>query len=172
VDDIRSDSGKRLTKALDRPDYLGYTLHISPDTPDNLDTLCEDSPAALGALSYIAFETRRLFEEMKPRSSQTFQPLPVSSLVEPEGYAGPPNRKEARAHSSGQVFDLDYSGLPPAEVECLRFVLDDLGWDGYLGFIEEGRDSLHIGPAPDTREFFSSVFEESLGARVAETGNQ
>jgi len=53
--------------------------------------------------------------------------------------------------------------LPPGELECLRFVLNDLGWGGYLGFVEEGRDSLHIGCSPSTRDFFATVFEEAVG---------
>ncbi|HEV2688296.1 MAG TPA: hypothetical protein VGV35_07070, partial [Bryobacteraceae bacterium] len=65
-------------------------------------------------------------------------------------------------HSTGQVFDIDRSSLPPGERECLNFVLDDLGWDGYLGFIQVTGDTLHIGPAPSAREFFSTVFEEAM----------
>lgn len=168
VDDIRSDVGKKLVKALDRPDYLGYTLRLTPDRPADLEMFSEASPAALGALSYIAFETRRLFQEMKP-NGERFQPLPVSSLVEPEALARQSNQREGLAHASGQVFDIDYSTLPPSEVECLRFVLNDLGWDGYLGFVEDGAGSLHIGPSPESRDFFSTVFQESVGKRLDET---
>jgi len=164
IEDIRADSSKLLVKALDRPDYLGYTLRIAPGEPANLDSLSEASPAALGALSYIAFETRRLFEEMKP-AGDTFQPLPVSSLVETDDYPHQPGQHESLSHTSGQVFDIDYSGLPPAEVECLRFVLEDLGWEGYLGFIEDGVASLHIGPSPESRQFFSAIFQESIGKK-------
>ena len=32
-DDIRADLGKRLVRALERPDYLGYKLSIAPDSP-------------------------------------------------------------------------------------------------------------------------------------------
>jgi hypothetical protein len=46
-------------------------------------------------------------------------------------------------------------------LECLRFVLDDLGWSGYLGFIEDGADRLHIGCSPDSREFFTNVWQEA-----------
>ena len=162
LNDIRDDDGKRLAKAIDRPDYLGYTLHLSADTPADAGTLAQASPAALGALAYIAFETRRLFEQMNP-PGQTFQPLPVSGLVEPEDVARQLNPREGLAHTSGLVFDIDYTGLHPAELECLRFVLDDLGWDGYLGFIEEGSGSLHIGPSPASRDFFTTVFQESVG---------
>ena len=45
----------------------------------------------------------------------------------------------------------------------LRFVLSDLGWEGYLGFVEDGMDNLHIGCSPGSREFFAKVFEETLG---------
>ena len=63
--------------------------------------------------------------------------------------------------------EIDENGfqksLLPAELECLRFVLGDLGWDGYLGFVEEGMDNLHIGCSPASRDFFVSVFQEALG---------
>src|SRR3954453_7196604 len=160
--DIRIDLGKRLVRALDRPDHLGYSLRILPDSPANADYFSQASPSALGALAYIAFETRRLFDEMKPHN-QKFQPLPVTALVEPEDYARP--KREGLSHTSGQVFDIEYSGLPPAELEALRFVLNDLGWAGYLGFIEEGTDNMHIGCSPTSREFFATVFQEALGKR-------
>jgi hypothetical protein len=54
--------------------------------------------------------------------------------------------------------------MPPGELECLRFVLSDLGWDGYLGFVEEGTLNLHIGCSPSARDFFSTVFQEAIGA--------
>jgi len=164
-DDIRVDLGKRLVKALDRPEYLGYSLRILPDSPANAEYWSQASPSAIGALAYIAFETRRLFDEMKPR--EKFVPLPVTALVEPEDYTH--GKKEGLSHTSGQVFDVDYAGLPPAEQESLRFVLNDLGWAGYLGFVEEGRDNMHIGCSPTSRDFFSTVFNESLGTKNGET---
>lgn len=167
VDDIRADASKRLAKALDRPDYLGYTLRVNAGIAGSSDPYAEASPAALGALSYLAFETRRLFEEMKTAGDR-FQPLPVSSLVETDDLARQGSQHEGIAHTSGMVFDIDYSSLPPAEVECLKFVLEDLGWDGYLGFIEDGVASLHIGPSPESRNFFSTVFEESIGKKTDE----
>jgi len=164
-EDIRTDGGKRLVRALDRPDFYGYSLRVSPDTPADLDFYQQASPSALGALTYIAFETRRLFEQMHP-SGEKFRPLPVTALVEPEDIAGKSSQREGISHCSGHVFDIDYSGLPPAELECLRFVLNDLGWNGYLGFVEEGRDNLHIGCSPTSRSFFTSVFEEAVGKKA------
>jgi hypothetical protein len=163
-DDIRMDAGKRLVHALDRPAFFGYSLNLAPDSAANIESYSQASPAAVGTLMYIAFETRRLDEALKPKGEK-FLPLPVSSLVESQDSAREAGR-EALAHSSGQVFDVDYSGLPPGELECLRFVLDDLGWDGYLGFIDEGRDSLHIGCSPSTREFFATVFHEAVGKQA------
>ena len=156
-DDIRAAMGQKLVKALDRPDYFGYTVKLAADS----DYRSEASPSAIGTLAYIAFETRRLYEEMGAKAA--FQPLVVTSLVEPEGYAIQRGRPEALAHASGYVFDLDYSALPPAELECLRFVLSDLGWEGYLGFVEDGMDSLHIGCSPGARDFFTKVFQEAAG---------
>ena len=101
---------------------------------------------------------------MNPHS-ETFRPLEVTALVQPEEYA---RQHRGLMHCSGQVFDIDYSGLPPGELECLRFVLNDLGWDGYLGFVEEGRDNLHIGCSPTARDFFATVFGEAAGRRAGD----
>jgi soluble lytic murein transglycosylase-like protein len=169
-EDIRADDGRRLVRALDRPEYFGYRLELSPDSPSNLEYFSEASPAAIGTLAYIAFETRRLHEEMNPKGEK-FRPLAVTALVEPEDYARQLGQRESFAHCSGQVFDIDYASLPPGELECLRFVLSDLGWDGYVGFVEDGRDSLHIGCSPASRDFFATVFEEAAGSRDALGGN-
>jgi transglycosylase-like protein with SLT domain len=158
-DDIRAGMGSLLVRPLDRPDYFGYRLRIEPDQPGDLEYLSQASPAAVGTLTYIAFETRRLWEEMK--SNERFRPLEVTSLVESEEFATKNARAEAWSHESGQVFDIDYSAMPPGEYECLRFVLNDLGWEGYLGFVEDGKDTLHIGCSPSSRDFFTSIYKEA-----------
>ena len=156
-DDIRAALGQKLVKALDRPGYFGYAVRLPADS----DYLSEASPSAIGTLAYIAFETRRLYDETGAKGR--FQPLQVTALVEPQDYANQKGKPEALAHCSGHVFDIDYSVLPPPELECLRFVLSDLGWEGYLGFVEDGMDSLHIGCSPGAREFFTKVFQEAAG---------
>ena len=159
-DDIRANLGARLVKAPEDAEYLGFKLQISPlhsSAQDNFSA----APAALGALTYMAFETRRLYQELNA-TGEPFQPLPVTSLVEPEDATRQSPQHEALAHSSGQVFDLDTSRLPAGELECLRFVLNDLGWSGYLGFVEDGADRLHIGCSPSAREFFAGVFQEAM----------
>jgi hypothetical protein len=156
-DDIRAALGQKLVKALNRPEFFGYVVKL----PAESDYLSEASPSAIGTLAYIAFETRRLYEETGAKGP--FRPLPVTALVEPEEYANQKGKPEALSHCSGHVFDIDYSALPPAELECLRFVLSDLGWEGYLGFVEDGMESLHIGCSPGAREFFTKVFQEAAG---------
>ncbi|HJT86437.1 MAG TPA: hypothetical protein VJ732_01245, partial [Bryobacteraceae bacterium] len=170
-DDIRAGTGTTLVSAFNRPDYFGYVLHLEPDGPLALDSFSQASPAAVGTLTYIAFETRQLWEQLKPRGEH-FHPLEVTSLVEPESDVRSGTHSEALAHGSGQVFDIDYAGLPPGEYECLRFVLDDMGWDGYLGFVEEGKDTLHIGCSPSARDFFTTIFLEAEGKKNAEPGVQ
>jgi soluble lytic murein transglycosylase-like protein len=149
-----------LANAMDNPRRFGYSLNTPEDSQGGTGCYNAASPAALGALTYIAFETRRLWGLLDPRGEK-YQPLEVVSLALPEDYARRAGKREAPAHTTGQVFDIAYSALPPGELECLRFVLEDMGWDGYLGFVDEGSGSLHIGPSPSAREFFNSVFEEA-----------
>ncbi|MGI8989328.1 MAG: transglycosylase SLT domain-containing protein [Bryobacteraceae bacterium] len=176
-DEIRLDPGKKLAKAFDNPRLFGFTLRkgnggIGDWDPANAETYLQASPSALGTLTYIAFETRRLHQALKPRG-ETFVPLVVTALVRPVAYQEKLATRDAAMHSelpdhgTGQVFDIDYSRLPAGEKECLDFILDDLGWDGYLGFVEEAANSntLHIGCSPSSREFFAEVFQEALGAK-------
>jgi hypothetical protein len=159
-EDIRADNGRLLARAVERPELFGYTLRFPGAASDRRDELAAASPATLGALIYIAFETQRLFDAVAS-NQEKFRPLPVTALVAPEDLTQLQDRRDEAAHSSGQVFDVDYSGLPPMELECLRFILDDLGDDGYLGFVEVGRESLHIGCSPTSREFFTAVYDEA-----------
>jgi hypothetical protein len=124
----------------------------------------QDSPAAIGALLYIAFETHRLFEDLQPKGEH-FVPLKVTELVSTTDSPAEAGGRLADAklpeHSTGQVFDIDRSNLPRGERECLRFTLEDLGWDGYLGWVPVGGDTVHIGTSPASREFFTTIFQEA-----------
>ncbi|HZT33889.1 MAG TPA: transglycosylase SLT domain-containing protein [Bryobacteraceae bacterium] len=156
-------AGRALASAPDAPEFLGF--RPPPGEP------AMASPAALGTLVYIAYETRRLYDTAHPEG-EAFVPLPVAALWH---RGGPRNGLDE--HSTGQVIDLTLEGVPAAERECLRFVLDDLGWSGNLGFIEEPENSriLHIGCSPTSRRFFSQVFEEAQAAlreRVPEVTGQ
>lgn len=174
-DDIKRDEGKRLARIFDDPAFYGFRLNtdtIGAFDVANREYYLQATPAAIGTLTYIAFETRRLFDAMKPKGEQ-FEPLEVTSLVRPmdsmgsaAGAAGT-GPTEALAHCSGQVFDLQYDHLPAGEREALQFVLDDMGWEGYLGFVEEAPNSgsMHIGCSPSSRAFFTEVYLEALGAK-------
>lgn len=162
ADDLRLASGKGLARVLDDPRFYGFSV---PETGGaDRDLYLQDSPAAIGALLYIAFETRRLFEELKPKGER-FVPLQVAELVSTADRPAEAGTllvdPEFPEHSTGQVFDIDRSNLPRGERECLNFTLDDLGWDGYLGFIQVTGDTMHVGFSPSSREFFTSVFEEA-----------
>ena len=101
---------------------------------------------------------------MKPK--EKWVPLEVTSLVRPaNGING--KLPESVAHGTGQVFDLDIRSLPLAEREALEFVLEDMGWEGYIGFVEEapGSGTMHIGCAPSAREFFKQVYGEAVATK-------
>jgi hypothetical protein len=165
-DDLRLAAGAGLARALDNPQFFGFSLPEMAAGPHR-DLYLQDSPAALGTLLYVAFETRRLFEELNPKGER-FVPLQVAELVSTTDRPAEAGTllvdPEFPEHSTGQVFDIDRSNLPRGERECLNFTLDDLGWDGYLGFIQVTGDTVHIGCSPSSREFFAAVFEEAAAA--------
>jgi hypothetical protein len=154
------EKSEALAQAFDNPQEFGFALTKSSGD----EIYARATPAAIGTLLYIAFETRRLFEQRKPKGEH-FVPLQVLELVattdQPAEAGTLQVDPEFPAHSTGQVFDIDRSNLPPGERECLNFILDDMGWDGYLGFIQVTGDTLHIGCAPTAREFFAKIFEEA-----------
>ncbi len=171
-DTIHNEEGRKLASAPDDPDFFGYRVLAPVPGGENDISYRAAFPSTLGTLAYIAFETRRLYDVVRAEE-QPFVPLDVTALVLPlkvqdravSAMQGP----RVFDHSSGQVFDLSVARLPAGERECLQFVLDDLGWNGYLGFIEEtpGSHTFHIGCSPSSREFFAQVFEDQqVAARI------
>ena len=160
--DLKEAAG--LVKALDDPKRFGFILSKPPGDFGGGDLYLQDSPAAIGTLLYISFETRRLFEMHKPKGEH-FVPLEVVELVSTTGRPAEAGTllvdPEFPAHSTGQVFDIDRSNLPPGERERLDFILDDMGWDGYLGFIQVTGETVHIGCSPSARDFFAKVYREA-----------
>jgi hypothetical protein len=162
-DDLRREEGKSLAKVDNRPPFLGFQLRtegpgsIGSWDLKNRDYYRQASPAAIGTLAYISFETRRMFDAMKPKGEK-FEPLEVTALVRTLDMT----EGEFAAHCTGQVFDIAYADLPPHEKEALDFILEDLGWDGYLGFVQEMTGTLHIGCSPSSRDFFTSVYQEMI----------
>jgi hypothetical protein len=170
-EDLRN-AGRRLVRLPDNPAYYGFEIdkNIGTDDRAHQQYFWQASPSAAGTLLYIAYETRRLFDLDKPRHEK-FVPLEVTDVVYPMNYQGHLNGSagetaaDFNAHCTGQVFDLSLAHLGPRERECLRFILDEMGWDGYLGFSQEtpSTDMLHIGSSPSSREFFTQVYEDALG---------
>jgi len=162
-DDLRREEGKSLARAENNPAFYGYQLRsagpgsIGSWDEANREYYLQATPAAIGTLAYISFETRRLFAAMKP-PGETFVPLPVTALVRTMDTSG----GELASHCTGQVFDIAYAELPPHEKEALDFILEDLGWDGFLGFVQEMTGTVHIGCSPASREFFTGVYKDML----------
>lgn len=165
---IHDDSENKLFKAPDDPEFFGYRLDALTLGMDGNNWRTLALPSTIGALVYIAFETRLLFAAVLP--DVPFVPLDVTALVLPKGEPGAFGLGDGSRwteHSSGQVFDLSLADLPGGERECLRFILDDLGWNGDLGFIDqpEGKEAVHIGCSPTSRGFFTQIFAEALAAQ-------
>jgi hypothetical protein len=171
---LKRDQGKTLVKAFDDEKFFGFSLRrtgagaIGADDLANQEYYLQASPAAMGTIAYLAFETRRLHDAMN-RREEKWVPLEITALVQPRDYeerqAGKhgSGRPEPLAHCTGQVFDLHYGNLPPGQREALEFILHDMGWDGYLGFVRDtsATSTFHIGAAPRARDFFSKVYEEA-----------
>ncbi len=165
-EDLVREEGKSLARVIDKPPYFGFQLRTAGNNAigswdmKNQTHYMQAAPSALGTLAYISFETRRLFDAMKVKNEK-FVPLEVTSLVRPLDFQES-EETGIPAHCTGQVFDIAYDFLPPHEKECLDFVLDDIGWDGYLGFVQESGGMMHIGCSPSARDFFIKVYEETL----------
>lgn len=180
-EDLKRESGKKLVKAFDNAKHFGFSLRTSGTDaiggadPVNREYYEQASPSVMGTLAYVAYETRRLHEAMKPKNER-FVPLEVTALVQPLDYEerltrrGPGGKLEPPSHCSGQVFDVNYGNLPSGEREALDFVLSDLGFNGYIGFIRDGgNDTMyHIGPAPTARDFFTRVYSEASENRTSD----
>ena len=166
-DDLRIAAGKGLASVLDDPKFYGFALPTIEVGPAH-DLYMQASPAAIGTLLYISFETRRLFDALKPKGER-FVPLQVVELVSTTARPTEGGTSlvdpEFPEHATGQVFDIELSNLGRGERECLNFLLDDMGWDGYLGFIQVTGDTLHIGCSPSSREFFATIFQEAADAK-------
>jgi hypothetical protein len=174
-DDIVRDQGTRLFRAMDDPAWFGFALRRTGpgalgefDSADHRGYYEEATPSTLGTLLTLSFETRRLYEAMNTHH-EPFAPIEVTSLVRPLEYASLAghNFKTGKARfdalCSGQAFAIAMNSLPAAEREALKFVLDDVGWLGYLSFVEEapGSSTVIVGCSPTSRDFFTKVYEEA-----------
>jgi len=165
-EDLRRAEGKELVRVFNKPDFYGFTFALgdAPSDPSDRQLYQQASPSTIGTLVYISYETRRLFEAARPHDEK-YVPLQVTELVSTTDRQERPEPGSSIAvHCTGQVFDLSTADLPAGERECLNFILDEMGWDGYLGFIQENGDTIHIGCSPSARDFFSQVYQDALAA--------
>lgn len=174
-EDLKREQGRSLVRILDAPAFFGFTIRsggsagIGSHDPANREYYLQASPAAVGTLAYIAWETRRLHEKMD-RRGEKFVPLEVTALVQPLDYEERTLRRqngraEPPTHCTGHVFDIAYGKLPPRQREALEFILNDLGWNGYLGFVKDGGAAdpvYHIGSSPTARDFFAQVYQDAV----------
>jgi hypothetical protein len=165
-DDLRKEQGKSLVRAFDDPKFFGFSLAraIGQQDPANREFYLQASPAAVGTIAYIAYETRRMHQAMRHRGEQ-FVPLEITSLVVPRDMEDlRTGGKEMPLRCSGQVFSINYGKLPAGQREALDFILSDLGWDGYLGFIRDSNETstYNIGAAPTARDFFAQVYQDAV----------
>jgi len=168
-EDLKRAEGKGLERPFDRPPFFGFQLRTTgPDAIgswdlENKSAYLLAAPSAVGTLTYIAFETRRMFDAMKPKNEK-FVPLEVTSLVRHTLAPESGEDSDLPSHCTGQVFDIAYDFVPLHEKEALDFILEDMGWGGYLGFIQASGGTMHIGSSPSSREFFAEVFREAAEA--------
>lgn len=174
-EDLKRESGRTLVKAFDDPEYFGFMLRrtgagaIGAGDPANREYYMQATPSVMGTIAYLAFETRRLHEAMKPRGEK-FVPLEITALVQPLDYeerAGGRHgsgKAESPAHCSGMVFDLSYANMPAGQRQALEFILSDLGWDGYIGYVRDSaaNNTMHVGASPTARDFFTRIYEEAV----------
>ena len=189
-EDLIHDPGHKLVKALDNPSVYGFILRKDGSGSigemeqrakiKNKKKLAEylkqheghkeyylqASAPAVGALAYVAFETRRLFEMAYP--GRKWVPLEVTALVRALEYQGRlhgdygVSRTTLPSHCAGEVFDLSYRYMSEEEYRCLLFILEDIGNDGYLSYIVESENCFHVVHSPSSASFFSEIYQEAL----------
>ncbi len=80
LDDLKQASGKALERVLDNPKAFGFSLPALDADSETKELYLQASPAAIGTLLYIAFETHRLFDVLKLKGEE-FVPLQITELV-------------------------------------------------------------------------------------------
>lgn len=161
----------RLVPPYNLPDFYNFQLRsIGVKDPTNTFLYIQASPSAIGALTYIAYETRQLYQALGLGSKKKYVPLEITSLVRSREYqkklakSNPNARTEFPSHATGRVFDISYLRLSEAEYGCLRLVLNDLEWIGALDVTRESKVSrtFHVGVNPIYDDFFTKIYKEGV----------
>ena len=177
IDELKEAIKKNvLVSAPDNPKYFSYALRrqggqgIGSADLQNRDLFATDTPEVIGALETVAFETRRCWEQARSKGEK-FIPLEVTSMIRTLDYqellhhSNPNSRTKFPSHTIGAV-DVAFATLPKTEQKCVRFVVQDIGFDEYLGYFDEheAQKTLHFAPSPHHADFFLSVYNEAQEA--------
>jgi hypothetical protein len=162
-----------LVSPPNNPPFFSYALRmngpegIGAEDVLNRDLYATDPPAVVGTLIYVAAATRKGWERSHPRGEK-FVPLEVTSMVRTAEYQRLLNKHNANSrttfpsHTVGAV-DISFAKLPPGEEKWLHCVIEDMGWDEYLGYFDEHmmQKTMHFAPSPEYVDFFNEVYNEA-----------
>ncbi len=177
--DLAEAKNKKLFAVPVAPAFLGFEPRtsgfgaIGEMDPEHRELYLQAPKEVLGMLEYVSFETRRLWNALD-KKKEIYVPLSPTAFIRDMDYqvklqtgnkqsaANINARTDLPTHTIGAV-DVSYLKLPKTEFECLKFVVQDLGWDEYLGFFEESKSqkTFHLAPAPSQIDFYKSVYEEA-----------
>jgi len=177
LDDLKAAiASKGLVHPPNNPAYFSYALRmedadgIGAQDPANRQFYATDPPAVVGALLYVAFETRRGWEQSHPTGEQ-FVPLEVTSMIRTAEYQRSLHKVNGNSHTRfpshtvGAV-DISFAHLPKGEEAWLRFVLQNLEFEEHVGYFDEckGQETKHFAPSPYHSDFFTAVYNEALAS--------
>jgi hypothetical protein len=166
-------SGKLVRPPSDSA-YFSYVLRldgpagIGSQDPANRELYATDPPAVIGALLYIASETRRVWEQSPHPAGERFVPLEVTSMVRTAQYQKLLNKVNGNSrttfpsHTLGAV-DVSFAKLSRSEETALHFVLEDLGFEEDIGYFNEhkAQKTMHFMPSPKQTGFFREIYDEA-----------
>lgn len=171
LDGLDGASAHQILRLFNNSDYYGFNLRISgandnPTAAESESASYTISPDALGALLYIAYETRRLFETGHYR--EKWVPLDATLIGNLEQHLYFENmgmQQDFLKQASGKVFDISLDNLGTHELESLQFILKDLEDNGSIGFVPDRsrKKALMIGPSPSSLPLFNQVLQDAAG---------
>ncbi|MDP4001306.1 MAG: transglycosylase SLT domain-containing protein [bacterium] len=171
----------RIVMAFNNPEWFGFGLRLAGESPiaeaehdSAIKPLYYGSEkATIGALIYVATETRSLMGE------QRFQAFETNSLVRDAAYQTRLIRSNGNAvtelptHVMAKAFDIPIKTMNQLYLDCLLMILRDLERKGLITFVREGvgQLTLHVLPIPDETvvEFFEGVYDAALGFARAQS---
>src|SRR5260370_38229638 len=123
LEDLEFGCGKGRERVMEDPKYFGFTLPDFSDSPAGRELYLQATPAAIGTLLYIAYETHRLFEARKPKGEH-FDPLQLLELVSttdrPAQACSGVAVDAVREQTTGKGFEIDLTAFLPSDHRRLQ----------------------------------------------------